>query len=962
MTDPNSRVNAGRDAPAAQSTLRANAAPYNPSFQPRFPGVPSHPSGPHFPGAHGGFMPMHSPRQYTMPSAAHAHTRPATTVAAAPVTAQPKKILSIFNPDTGIALVSPDTNPADLASPVAAKPTASATSATSAASATSTRVSQPAIITQPPSAVLQITEAKPETQSAPESASQEQSALTEAKDVAPEKAAVEPSPSASSSSPSEAASPSPAEVPSVVEQKQEETVVVPSTEIQEENKVVEAESADPQPTPAEAPAPPASRTALAPGEKPKYTLEFLLGLKDKFKEATPAIKELIVKIDTSAVLSPAPRNSSLPNKSNAFYGRPGTRAPAQRSNSSNTNSSHHNHGSNRGHGHSHGHGHNQSGNAGGHTPRDGPRSTHPPLARVAKDLSEEQKILADAKSLLNKLAPQTFEKLFKKFLELSLKTPDILKGVIKILFDMALNQGIFCPMYAQFCRELNRNLPKFEGEYAGQTFLKILLNTCQEEFEREKQPAPEGLNPTESWEFELKRRKRQIGNIRFIGEIYKIKMLPDVIIEECIGTLISQSEMDTQNGIEIDPESVECLCQLLVNIGSQFSEPVKQEDKESNKELIEHAFDHLDRIKTSPKTESRIRFMIMDTVDVRSNNWVSRRQENKPKTIEEVRKEALEEQLASIENAKSLPPPPPSKSDGRGNAPRTMKQYDMNRSADANPGLRPTWRGDNKRSSKPSSSASGSSNSRSNTSSQPAVVVRTTQPVAATATAPSAPQGSAVTSSLTSSVAQVSPYVSLTVDALIKRMRGVVEEFVVNGESGELIETLGAMSKHKEGKMVCFKMYELIGTCKDADREKLITAFTMIMEKKVWSDEIFFEGTTHFVSNLDDLKCDSPRIIQLTCGMYARWIISGLLPLSLLFSAEGIFPKMDKSGIYSAVIVEYLCSLFKAIKETSAESFAKLTSGLEVQAKDYLPEDDDYCLTEAKKIVAEANIDLIKLD
>ena len=56
---------------------------------------------------------------------------------------------------------------------------------------------------------------------------------------------------------------------------------------------------------------------------------------------------------------------------------------------------------------------------------------------------------------------------------------------------------------------------------------------------------------------EMKLRKRSLGNIRFIGELYKIRMLNGKIMHECIRKLLTQT----------DEESLECLCRLVTTIG-----------------------------------------------------------------------------------------------------------------------------------------------------------------------------------------------------------------------------------------------------------------------------------------------------------------------------------------------------------------------------------------------------------
>ena len=63
-------------------------------------------------------------------------------------------------------------------------------------------------------------------------------------------------------------------------------------------------------------------------------------------------------------------------------------------------------------------------------------------------------------------------------------------------------------------------------------------------------------------EKERRARRRSLGNIRFIGELYNLKMLTDRIMHEIIRRLVTQT----------DEESLECLCCLLNTTGKQLDQ------------------------------------------------------------------------------------------------------------------------------------------------------------------------------------------------------------------------------------------------------------------------------------------------------------------------------------------------------------------------------------------------------
>lgn len=55
-------------------------------------------------------------------------------------------------------------------------------------------------------------------------------------------------------------------------------------------------------------------------------------------------------------------------------------------------------------------------------------------------------------------------------------------------------------------------------------------------------------------------RRRSLGNIKFIGELFKMKMLTEAIMHDCVVKLLKNH----------DEESLECLCRLLSTIGKDL--------------------------------------------------------------------------------------------------------------------------------------------------------------------------------------------------------------------------------------------------------------------------------------------------------------------------------------------------------------------------------------------------------
>jgi translation initiation factor 4G len=109
-----------------------------------------------------------------------------------------------------------------------------------------------------------------------------------------------------------------------------------------------------------------------------------------------------------------------------------------------------------------------------------------PWSAMRGALSEKDQVLKTAMGLLNKLTPQKFDVLKDQLINSGINSAEILLGVTSLIFDRAVTEPIFCPMYAELCGELSCTLPQFPSEEPDEkpiAFRRILLNTCQTTFE-----------------------------------------------------------------------------------------------------------------------------------------------------------------------------------------------------------------------------------------------------------------------------------------------------------------------------------------------------------------------------------------------------------------------------------------------------------------------------------------------
>jgi hypothetical protein len=274
--------------------------------------------------------------------------------------------------------------------------------------------------------------------------------------------------------------------------------------------------------------------------------------------------------------------------------------------------------------------------------------------------SEDEKTLKKVNGLLNKLTLEKFEPLLERFMELPIDSPELLRETINLIFDKATSEEKFCPMYANLCQQLShkfseesvKTMEKFTETEDGKkvTFRRLLLNQCQEEFEKEKKlevlskEEMAGLDEDEREQVLLRERRckvRSLGNIIFIAEMFKEKMLNEVIMHECVVRLLTAPEGSERP----DEESIVCLCKLLATVGAHL-------DHDKAQAYMKKYFKLISKYEQDPQISSRIRFMLRDLVELRASSWTPRTKADGPKTIREVHQDAMEEERAASQRGK----------------------------------------------------------------------------------------------------------------------------------------------------------------------------------------------------------------------------------------------------------------------------------------------------------------------
>lgn len=237
-------------------------------------------------------------------------------------------------------------------------------------------------------------------------------------------------------------------------------------------------------------------------------------------------------------------------------------------------------------------------------------------------------------ALLNKLTAEKFDSISNQVLEYANYSIDeengqTMKLVIQLIFEKATDQALWGPIYARLCRKLFQTVDdgvraELDGkEVAGGTlFRKYLVGRCQVDFEAgwkereeaalkaaeqragdaerlDEQTANQSAEPavlSDEYYALQKIKRRGLGLITLIGELFKLEMVSKNVMKTCFVRMLGR-------GQEIDEEDVESAIKLLKTIGPVY-------DAQSG-ENVQGILSRLIDIRQAPGTSQRTQFMIL---------------------------------------------------------------------------------------------------------------------------------------------------------------------------------------------------------------------------------------------------------------------------------------------------------------------------------------------------------------
>lgn len=268
--------------------------------------------------------------------------------------------------------------------------------------------------------------------------------------------------------------------------------------------------------------------------------------------------------------------------------------------------------------------------------------------RDKKDMDESELELRRVQGSLNKLTDKNFDAVVEETLSPDLVlNPVVLKGTVDIIFSKAMAEPVFSGIYAQLCQRINVYEQELVAEAeanpdseigrrvaalreadiaagkppASGRVRTVLILRCQM-FHDNFVNQPPATDPETAEAL----RKRNMANIKFVGELYMRSLIFHRVILAICSTALVLNFVASSKMVTTDVD-LEMVVNLMNVIGKKFDENAATALHSGAKDApsSEHPHDTIWRALNSamndPRFSRRIRFLIQNLLEWRSEGW-----------------------------------------------------------------------------------------------------------------------------------------------------------------------------------------------------------------------------------------------------------------------------------------------------------------------------------------------------
>ena len=277
------------------------------------------------------------------------------------------------------------------------------------------------------------------------------------------------------------------------------------------------------------------------------------------------------------------------------------------------------------------------------------------------ELKKKDPIKFDLTELLNILTVDNYEEIKNLIYDKISSIIEYQDKFLDVLFQKAINEKAFVNLYAKLCKELDNSLPqRMENKQNdGKTnkkdpsvFRNKLLDKCREIFKIDNNTKiNEYIKETDPYEREIKLKKFILGNVNFIGELIRNKLMSRKNVYGCINNLFKRFEKEGGDR-QLKLINLEGIVILIDKFGTLMnSQLIKINEIELRdfEKKIDDYIEKLELIQSKENIPGFIKYKIINLIEKKKANWKETIFEKNihAKGKDEIRKEYEESQKST---------------------------------------------------------------------------------------------------------------------------------------------------------------------------------------------------------------------------------------------------------------------------------------------------------------------------
>ena len=496
------------------------------------------------------------------------------------------------------------------------------------------------------------------------------------------------------------------------------------------------------------------------------------------------------------------------------------------------------------------------------------------------------------------------------------------------------------------------------------SFKRSLLNKCEDEFNKQdiyvdfkkekvayeeskgSMSAKEQKEKEDDMKFRrMKIKKQMLGNVKFIGQLYKKSLLKEKIMRFCIADLLNLETKDVRSKLpiyydagdgEMDEEDHEAICNMFATIGKTI-------DKPATLGFIKICFDKIKKLSFNDSLPARSRFMYKDLLDLRSNNWVTRRKEEKAMTLDEIRKDVEQEERQQAQEAAAM-------HQGGGN-------YRGNNNYGGRGGGGRGGSGDYRSNNNNRGGNYGNNNSSNNNRPRPVKQVTKTdddgfttivggaKPIGGSSLAQASQPPQRILKSKPNNTSSGKTFPPLDKDKFARRVKSIRSEYMQDPKNmKELMLSVDELTGTDDhGSQFVSQNADTMVDCKEDERKAIYLLLEILVKEGKISSSDVKAGLVDAIEFINSFVCDAPMAFDYLGRMLATMIRCDAIDVTW------IGEQAEKTKAESPVIPEKIIrAIIKAIKADNGIDAVKNAFGPQQMAMETLLGKDQWVLIKAE--------------